>query len=176
LRKYAAILFLFALTLPFAGTYLWLHHQKALVQKQVKKMIVDGIAKEDLVLLRFTREEMEAELDWKHAKEFEYRRHLYDIVETKAVGDSVYFWCFWDKKDTHVTNRLKELAANVLGNNTQNKEKQENLVRFIKDLYFQRNAEWAMASPCTGSLRPSCYFEYYSSLIIPPPTPPPRAV
>jgi hypothetical protein len=175
LRKYAAILFLFALILPFTGTYLWLQHQKTLVQKQVKKLIVEGIAKEDLILLRFTREELITELDWKHAEEFEYSGQLYDIVETKAVGDSVYLWCFWDKRETQFNQRLKELVAYALGNNKQNKEKQDQLFNFLNDLYFQRNSAWVLSSPDGCITHALSYIEQYSSLIIPPPTPPPRA-
>ena len=43
---------------PVIGTYSWLQYKKATVKKEVKKQLIAGKTKDELVLLIFTEEEV----------------------------------------------------------------------------------------------------------------------
>jgi hypothetical protein len=73
LKAVIALLFLALFILPPLLSYSYLHFQKTAVKKEIKHRIIEGIGKEDLVLLSFHKNSAEKELRWEHSKEFEYR-------------------------------------------------------------------------------------------------------
>ena len=88
-----------------------LNHDRSIAKKEIEDHIAAGISKSDLVLLIFSTEETRTLLRWEHSREFEYKRQMYDIVETKSLGDTVYYWCRWDQKETKLNEQLRELAT-----------------------------------------------------------------
>lgn len=138
--------------------------------------MIQGIDKEELVLLKFTSEEAKNALKWKHAKEFEFRQQMYDIVETKVVGDTTYYWCWWDHEETKLNKQLSLLVAKALNSNPQKKEKEDWLSTYFKSFYLLNSSNWNFN--CTGLTNETWtvyllvnYFTY-----IPLPTPPPDLI
>jgi hypothetical protein len=173
-QRIVSILLLIFLAAPFLGTYTWLHYQKRSVRKSIKRKIIAGLDKNELVLLRFTKQEEKKKLRWEHSKEFEFENQMYDVVETKTVGDTIYYWCWWDNEETALNIQLKNLVANALGTNSEKKEKQEHLLSYLKSLYCSTVPPWSawVFNPehiGVGHIA-SCYISHGS----PPNTPPPK--
>lgn len=135
-KRLLSILLLLCLTAPFLGSVLWVKHQKHLVKKKVKKEIISGLDKSELIQLSFSAVQIESELKWKHAKEFEFRNKMYDIVEQAISGDSTTFWCWLDKEETTLNNRLDKLLALVWKKNEQQQSQDQHLSAFVKSLCF----------------------------------------
>lgn len=171
--KVAGTLLLFCLIAPLVATFACLHYQKAMVRKEVKHTIIAGIDKNELVLLRFTEEESKTRLRWEHSKEFEFLGQMYDVVEKEIKGDTTYYWCWLDNKETKLNKQLDGLVAKILGNNPYKKEKQEKLVEFIKNLFYIGHPEISVFSIQTKQ-NFLTYDESYSSVFLTPPFPPPR--
>lgn len=158
------------------GTFLWLNHQKTIIRKQIKRNIIAGIDKDELVLLAFTIQETKTKLKWEHSKEFEYNNQMYDIVVSVNTGDSIYYWCWWDNEETVLNKQLKGVLKIALGHNEQNKEKRSHLNHFLKNLFN--------GNTLVQTLTPNwVYIQLYtdkgvifSSLAHAPPTPPPQTV
>lgn len=129
------ILLLICLVAPFVTSYYWLTHKKKLVKKEIKKQMIAGMDKSELILLKFTQTEITTKLDWKHSKEFEYNGQMFDIVEQETVGDSTSYLCWLDRSETKLNKQLRELVAIALGNNPQNQNQQKQFTLFIKSLY-----------------------------------------
>ena len=72
--------FLFILFAPVATMFLYLHFEKAALKREIKWKMVAGIDQNELVLLKFSKEEAEKQLRWEHSKEFEYEGQMYDVV------------------------------------------------------------------------------------------------
>ncbi len=136
MKKTISILFVLALFLPFTGTYLWIKHKQKTIRKQIKKEIIAGIDKNELIFLKFSKNEIYSVLKWKHSKEFEYNNQMYDIVEKTLTKDSVFYLCWWDNEETQLNKQLVNAVNISIGNNKQNKEKQSDLINFYKSLYF----------------------------------------
>ena len=173
-RKYIGILLLFVLIAPAMITYVWLQHQKSLVKSEVKWQMIQGIDKAELVLLKFAQAETHSKLAWKHAKEFEYNNHMYDIVDKQATADSVFYWCWPDHKETKLNRQLAELVKDVSGNNTQKKIKQVWLLSFYHSLYFQENFSWNTYLSESMDNQFIRFIEPFHSFAFSPPSPPPR--
>lgn len=55
---------------------------------------------DELVQISITTEN-HRQLDWKHEKEFRYKRTMYDIVKTEIIDDTTTIYhCVTDKQET----------------------------------------------------------------------------
>lgn len=176
MRKFLGILIVLSIVIPYTGTYLWLQHKKKLVKKEVKWKMIAGLDREELVLLQFTRPEVFEVLNWKHSKEFEFKGHMYDIVESEISGDSIFYWCWWDHEETTLNKKLKKLVAKAMGQNPLKNETSKRLIDFFKALYFREPVSLINVNPeihC-DSIWGQPFF--YNSLDKSPPVPPPKDV
>lgn len=172
-NKVALILIGFILFTQFAGAYFWLQQKKRIVKSKVKIELTKEPEGERKVLLKFTLEESRTKLRWEHSREFEFNSQMYDIIRTKTVGDSVYYWCWWDKEETELNRKLKKLVS--LDNTKEKQDKShERTVPILLTPYCQENLK-------TGgwfaeiSQKINLYsFNFYTSFYLLPQKPPPR--
>jgi hypothetical protein len=151
-----------------------LQHQNKLVKKEVKWNMIAGIDKEELVLLKFTEEEKQTVLNWKHSREFEYRGEMYDIVTTERLGDTTYYWLWWDHEETKLNKQLSGLVAFALGHHPDHQEKQQRLNDFFKSLYFN---DIIVINKTDIFQKKATNFAdklFYKSYLFQPPAPPPK--
>lgn len=169
-----SIILILCFVAPVTTTYIILKYQKKQVKREVKWKMIAGIDKEELVLLKFTQEEKRTQLKWKHSKEFEYKGEMYDIVESKLVGDTTYYWLWWDHEETKLNKQLSHLVSYALGQNPKNKENQKRLQNFFKSLYFSEDVR--KESLVFLEVENKYYFseKFYHSIFLTPPVPPPE--
>ena len=131
---------------------------------------------DDLVLLKFSTEEVKTKLKWEHAREFEYLGEMYDIVDVEVKGDSIFYKCWWDYEETVLNKKLKKLVATAFDRDESNREGQNNLFIYLRSFFFTDTCEWQSINlpniefVYCGSLRDILF----NSLWLPPPTPPPK--
>lgn len=140
---------------PACITYLYLKVQKQKVRKEVKHLIMDCIDKEDLTYLKFSAQEIESQLNWKHSKEFEFQGQMYDIVYKVEKPDSIIYWCWPDHEESMLNRDLDELVASILGLDPHRHEKNNQLFDFYKKL-FKSETDSAIAST-----QPSIYTSFF---------------
>ncbi|PKP33498.1 MAG: hypothetical protein CVT99_00665 [Bacteroidetes bacterium HGW-Bacteroidetes-16] len=174
LKQLGSIVLLMLLVFPFAGTYCWLHYEKASLRKAVKKELLRGLDDGKLVRLEFTQFEIATLLNWHHAKEFEYRGQMYDIVRQSSASNTHIYWCFPDHAETRLNNQLSSLVNNLINQDKQRQQQQKETFDYYKSLFFQP-VQTSNSSRVTLSLE---YFiartEKLSSYFTTPSVPPPR--
>ncbi|WP_299671934.1 hypothetical protein [uncultured Polaribacter sp.] len=138
-------------------------------------MIIKGIDKEKLVLLKFSEEEVIQELKWKHSKEFEYKGEMYDIVETKEVDHIIYYWCWWDHKETQLNQQLTELVKNIFNQNPQKTQKENQLISFYNLLFISNYSAFSSSMQLVKTAHFFYYLAPYYSITLKPLFPPPRS-
>lgn len=150
--------------------------EKYRIRKEVKRQIIAGIDKNELVLLTFSRAAINTDLRWEHAREFEYRGEMYDIVETNETGDSISYWCWWDHRETALNKSLDKLTQSACGQSPGSKEKQQRLQDFVRSLICIESdlPHFPQSTPASAT-------HYYIDLCKPvdahaPPAPPPDLV
>ncbi len=173
-RRYTAFFLLICLALPPAAVYTYLKIQKKHIRKEVKKQIISGISKRELVLLSFSKEESKKRLSWKHAKEFAYKEVMYDIVESRSTSDSVFYWCWPDHKESRLDKYLTKLAGLALNKNQQRNDQQQKLTRFLNSLFFESFFSWHSCTYTSEIVFARYIVREYLRFIFPPIPPPPE--
>ena len=102
---------------PAVGAVTWVHFEKAAVKRDVSERLRRGVEEDELVVLEFSLEQAQAQalLHWESPREFEYRGRMYDLIETRILGQTVVYKCWKDDEETRLNNRLKELAPQESG-------------------------------------------------------------
>lgn len=159
---------------PVVGTYTWLQYKKITIKHEVQRQIDDGIDQSKLVLLKFTKEEIQIKLRWEHEREFEYNDKMYDVIRSESKGDKVYYWCWYDHKETMLNRQLDEIATQTAETNAKNKEEQALPAPNQETLYciVFFNFNFSLGE----SLKPPAgFFDHlYPQIYTQPPTPPPQ--
>jgi hypothetical protein len=175
-RLLAGLLALCFVVDPIVGVSAWLQIEKAIVRREVRRHIVSGLDKDGLVLLEFARSETEPLLRWEHSGEFEYDGQMYDIVESWTQGDTVYYRCFWDRAETRLNNRMRELAVRSHGDAPKFGGAEGFGRSTPGSPVFVVTREWEIPPPRSPARRPGGISERFSSRNIPPLAPPPWPV
>lgn len=158
---------------PFLGTFTWLSYEKSQVKRALKKQLIAGVDKNDLVLLKFTPEESQ-KLRWEHDKEFEYNDQMYDVVAKEVIDGVIHYWCWWDHEETHLNKRLQNLVANALGGDMQRKEKRDHTIRFYNSLFCAQHTTPSFQSNAMDMENNWFYTISAYSHSLSPPIPPPK--
>jgi hypothetical protein len=173
LKKIAAILLLLTLIVPFYGTWSWLEVQKKKVKRTIKWRIIEGIDREELVLLSFSHPDAKSSLRWIHSREFEYQEEMYDIVEVLEDADSIHYWCWWDYEETRLNRELRKIVAGVFGNSPMAKEKMQRLSSFCSNLFCETHPDFNL-TPSKQQHQLVCYKnQIYQAPLIEVQKPPP---
>lgn len=124
--------------------YAWLKYEKKQLKRSIKREIIAGLDRKDLVFLGFSKKEATEKLRWEHAKEFEYQDQMYDVVEREEHCDSVFYWCWWDHEETSLNQQLSSLLAQAWGHHPQKQEHHKKLLSVFKHIYSpQQNSQSA---------------------------------
>jgi len=159
---------------PVVGTYTWLHYKKAVVKQEVKKQIDDGIDQSKLVLLEFTKEEIQTELRWEHAREFEYNHKMYDVVKAESDGETFYYWCWYDHKETMLNRQIDDLAAQSAETYPKNGKERALLASNQETLYCVFSLNWNFSLNKLLNKPSGLFSHLYPQIYTQPPTPPPQ--
>jgi hypothetical protein len=131
-----ALFLLLVLLSPVIFTAWVVHARKRAIRKEVKQTMIAGLNKSDLARLTFSKAEVEQELEWEHDHEFEYRGKMYDVVERQTKGDSITFWCWEDREETHLNQKLDRTVAGILDDDQPNQRQQQRIQSFLKALFW----------------------------------------
>lgn len=173
-KSFYGILLFLCLATPFAVTFLCVQVQKDQIRRSVKHLFMEGVDRDELVLLSFDQETAAGELHWEHAKEFEYRGRMYDIVDSETDGEITHYWCWPDDEETELNRKVRQIASMALGQHPHNQENQHRLIDFCKSLYHSPTRPWQ--AECLVEL-PNFpqILSATPQFNCPPPGPPPRA-
>lgn len=137
--------------------------------------MIAGIAEEALVLLKFSEPDSKTLLRWEHAREFEFQGQMYDVVKTETRGDTIYYRCWLDQKESELNQQLKHLVARTFDKDLTKQENQKRLIHFYKSLYCVLPQVLPLAVLMTDAkqkIYPPLFF--WRSRSIPPGVPPPK--
>lgn len=174
--KLLGILLILCFVAPVATTSIVLQIQKKQVKKEVKRKLIQGINKSELVLLTFSEEEKNTKLKWKHAKEFECDGEMYDVVETKVVGDSTHYWVWWDDEETKLNHQLDDLVFLAFGNHPKKQEHQQRFSQFFKSLYLHSYPSNGLFAVQESQPNPPFCPGFFHSKNVDPFVPPPEKI
>lgn len=173
-KKIAVFSLLFCFLLdPIIGTFTYFYVKRTFIKIEVKNKISSGISRDKLVLLKFSVEESKKKLNWKHSREFEYNHNMYDVVEKKTIGDTVYYWCYYDHEEAELNRKIEKLIDRASNRSTKLITDLYYLMYFFKSLYCPLFFDLSFPTPQILGKKENQFSYLYSSIFISPSTPPP---
>jgi hypothetical protein len=144
-----------------------------MIRKEISELLNSGSNAKDLVTLKFTREEALNSLNWKHHREFEFNGEMYDVADKGTNGDTLWFRCYKDHKETRLNMQKDKLMAKALGSDPLKKSQEKQIKNFFQTLFSQDKSAWnpyqALPSPFHYSLFTIHYSLFSDSPLSPPP-------
>lgn len=167
---------MFILFAPLATIYTYVQFEKASLRQELKEKIFAGIDTSELVLLKFSKEEIEKELKWENANEFEYENQMYDLVSTEIEDDKIIFTCWKDHEETDLNQKLKNLVAEAFGQDEENRETHEQLNNYFQSFFPPAHLHWQTTNNIGVEVLVinKLNTNNFTSLRLSPPTPPPQ--
>jgi hypothetical protein len=137
LKSFFAIFLFICLVLPFLGTYAWLSGRIESAKESASLSIKRAIPQNDQILWTFSITDARSKLHWEHSREFEYKGEMYDIIRSQIKGDSVWYWCYWDRKEAKLKKQLNILVARMMGPGPYNRNERTQINDFFRSFFFQ---------------------------------------
>ncbi len=144
-----------------------------MARREVKKLMIAGLKDEQLTLLSFSIPEANKILKWKHDKEFQYQGQMYDVVKKEIRGDSIFYVCWWDHKETLLNKQLDQLVKINTGS-SPHQEKQERALIFLRNLYCTLPFSWIIDMYANEQIQFPSYDSPLSFFIVSPSLLPPE--
>ncbi len=118
------------------GTYIWFQGRIKVAGQVASLRIKKAIPIEDQLLWKFSTNDSKTKLRWEHSREFEYMGEMYDIIRWEKRGDTLWYWCYWDREETKLKKRLNFLMVKMMGPAPQSRNEGRQLTEFFRSLYF----------------------------------------
>jgi len=134
--KIYSLFLIFCFSAPIALTYFAFQIQKKKVKKEIKRRMIAGMDRDELVLLSFSSIDRLNKLEWEHAKEFKYQGVMYDVESRESCGDIINYWCWKDDEETKLNKDLDHLVHYALQTDDERKDTQNRLFDFFKVFYI----------------------------------------
>lgn len=157
-----------------SGWLVWKLQQRA-CRKAVKTLILEGLPDRELVLLAFHKEEVKLRLKFDDEQEFELSGQMYDIVRQQQSGDSVYFWCWADDRETVLQKQFEEHWHTAWGSSPQRRRTETSLQSWIALRYLvPESLQWQQVQVVQTTVYQQGTSPFLKGCIIPPVSPPPE--
>lgn len=169
-----AIALLFFILLQAAGFIVVLEIQKHGIRQEIKQQIKAGVPEAELVLWKFCEGKSEPAFQRIDEHEFRYGGKMYDIVRQESHGDTTWYYCLADEKETQLFAQLEELVKRGMRQNPEQQQRLERLLSLFGLLFFGPGED-AVGSDTNTEMAVSNYCFELKTWTTPPPTPPPEA-
>jgi len=112
-----------------------LNSRLAAAKKAATLKVKKAIPPEDQMLWKFSMADSRSKLEWEHSREFEYKGEMYDVIRSEKRGDTMWYWCYWDRKETKLKNQLNIVVFNLMGPGAENRNSSQLISDFFKTLF-----------------------------------------
>jgi hypothetical protein len=144
MQNLAAIALLLFVLLQSAGYLLVFKIQQHAIRHEIKQQIKAGVPEAELVLLKIPKtleEKPHPTFQRIHKREFHYDGKMYDIVRQESHGDTTWYYCLADEKETQLFANLDELVKQDMAGNPQHRKQIDELLRLMGALYCSLKTE-----------------------------------
>ncbi len=142
------------------------------IRNEVKNYLKSDRSKKKIEILKFSKNEIKyGVIRFVKYDEFIYSNQLYDIKQSKTVGDSVIYFCINDTKEKNLFNKFSKDWEKKSENSTKsfpNKIANLNLSEYLV-FYYQYNVFTNILFSLTDY-----YTNFYDSFVCEPSAPPPK--
>lgn len=110
-----SVFLLIGFTVPAVIYYFSLKVQGYNIKAEVKSILKKEKSDNSITVLKFRISEIKSILKWEDPKEFEYNGVMYDIISTKTEGDSIFYRCYCDLKESFYKQKFYVYLSSFAG-------------------------------------------------------------
>lgn len=100
MKKTTAIVLLLIFTINLFGSVLLFFIQKSEIQNEFRQYLKHSVSAKNLTLIKIPKNNtLNHSIHFTKKDEFRYKGSMYDIVKKKINGDTIYYYCYNDKKE-----------------------------------------------------------------------------
>jgi hypothetical protein len=174
MRRALSIALLFVMLFQTAGYFFVFKTQQHKIRREIKQQIKAGVPEAELVLFKILEGKPNPAFQRVEEHEFRHDGKMYDIVRQESHGDTTWYFCLADEKETRLFANLDELVKQDMAGNPQHRKQVDELLRLLGVLYFSHKI--ADFFVCSNSQRAATFFCFsLKTWDFSPATPPPEA-
>ncbi len=144
------------------------------IRQEIKQQIKAGVPEAELILLKILEGTPHPAFQRVEEHEFRYDGKMYDIVRQESHGDTVWYYCLADEKETQLFADLDELVKRDMSQNPERQQRVERLLNLFGLFFFSRREEVSLVD-AVEEMALNNYCFGLKIWIDTPPTPPPEA-
>jgi hypothetical protein len=174
MRRAFSLFLLFLMLFQTAGTLFVFRIQQHKIRREIKQQIKAGVPEAELVLFKSHEGKPNPAFQRVEKHEFRYAGKMFDIVRQESHGDTTWYYCLADEKETQLFANLDELVKQDMSGNSQHRKHVDELLHLLGVLYFTHSHEEYFI--CSNSQKTATFFFFsLKTWDFPPTTPPPEA-
>jgi hypothetical protein len=136
------------------------------IKRSVKWAYLNQRSNDELVLVKVAKS-LEASSNTffsrVHGKEFEFLGEMYDIVRKSDKGDTTYYYCFHDREETQLAQKIHEQLINLLAQNNSTSKHEKKAWDFYQLKYLPIDYWQSAAIPVSETkLKLNCFYSTFS--------------
>lgn len=177
MRSLASISLLCFLLLQSAGSLVVFKLQQFHIRQEIKQQIKVGVSQDQLALIKIPKvleEQTNATFQRLDEREIRYQGEMYDIVRSEEHGDTTWYYCIADVKETQLFANLDEIIERDINHNPKREEESRELQRLINTLFLVDNRQTSWTQPEAEC--ESAPYQFQLNIWNPIPSPPPPEV
>lgn len=144
MRSAISILLLLLMLFQTAGHLFIFKIQQYEIRREIKQRLKAGVPETELVLLKILKtleKKSNPAFQRIHEREFRYDGNMYDIIRQETHGDTTWYYCLSDEKETQLFANLDELVKQDMAGNPQHRRQADELLRILSVLYYGQKIE-----------------------------------
>jgi hypothetical protein len=114
--------------------------------KNIFLSIEKGMIKDDLILFKFNKYDLEkglSYLEWIEENEFRIDGEMYDVVKREVKKDSIYLYCLHDKTESILYSGIVKIFNRLFGDGPGNDGNSTIINNLLSELYFNTATEFS---------------------------------
>lgn len=145
-------------------------------KREIRFMIKAGVPEDQLVPFTFSKEfinKPQSDFKWIKSWEFRFKGQMYDIMKTVDKGDSIFYLCIHDVKESNLFANLDKQINNFLNKNPDRKDDLQFMINSLSKFFaVSGNIFYNFLFPHENNFEQFTYnklSDNFHSIISPPP-------
>jgi hypothetical protein len=135
MKKVLSIILVLFLGYNFAGYFYLYKIKQDQIREEIKENILYKIPVDQLILIKSFSGSCE-KISWlEKNKEFRFKGCMYDVVKTKVIGDTTYYYCYNDIREARLFGNLNKLIKDHAGDSKSKSNNKKPVINY----FFQQN-------------------------------------
>lgn len=168
-----AILLVVCILMATVGRYVAVKVVQWDIRRDMAASIRAGLPEDNLVLIKIFTHQPPKDFVRVESHEFRYQGGSYDIVREEIIGDSTYFYCVYDERETALYANMDQHILDEMSHNPERQKQRAQLLENIPKFYFVKQNEKRLFLIKFGSSQMDLMLPLHSQFSPQTSTPPP---